>query len=128
MDKLVAVFGASGLIGRHTVRALAQAGRRIRAVCRHPNLANYLLPAGVPGQIQLFKGNVRDDDSVARALEGADAAVNLTGVLYGHGKQSFDALHAEAARRIGRLARAAGAKTLVHVSAIGADPDAASRY
>ena len=128
MDKFVAVFGASGLIGRHTVRALAQAGRRIRAVCRHPNLANYLLPAGVPGQIQLFKGNVRDDDSVARALAGADAAVNLTGVLYGRGAQSFEALHVDAARRIGRLAHEAGVKTLVHVSAIGADPDAKSRY
>jgi NADH dehydrogenase len=124
----IAIFGASGLVGRHTVRALAQAGRRIRAVCRHPNLTNYLLPAGVPGQIQLFKGNVRDDDSVARALEGTDAAVNLTGVLYSHGEQNFDALHVDAARRIGRLAREAGLKALVHVSAIGADPDAKSRY
>jgi NADH dehydrogenase len=128
MDKFVTVFGASGLIGRHTVRALAGAGWRIRAVCRHPNLANFLLPAGLPGQIQLFKGNVRDDDSVARALEGADATVNLTGVLYRRGKQSFDALHVDAARRIGRLAREAGVKALVHVSAIGADPAAESHY
>jgi NADH dehydrogenase len=128
MDDLVTVFGASGLVGRHTVRALAQAGWRIRAVCRHPNLANYLLPAGLPGQIQLFKGNVRDDDSVARALAGADAAANLTGVLYSRGKQSFDALHANAAGRIGRLAREAGVKALVHVSAIGADVDADSSY
>ncbi len=128
MDKFVTVFGASGLVGRHTVRALAQAGWRIRAVCRHPNLANYLLPAGFPGQIQLFKGNVRDDDSVAHALEGADAAVNLTGVLYGRGKQNFESLHVDAARRIGRLARAAEIKTFVHISAIGADPNAGSRY
>ena len=128
MDKLVTVFGASGLVGRHTVRALAGAGWRIRAVCRHPNLANYLLPAGLPGQIQLFKGNVRDDDSVVRALAGADAAVNLTGVLYSSGTQSFAALHVDAAGRIGRLAREAGVKALVHVSAIGADPDAESRY
>jgi NADH dehydrogenase len=128
MDRFVTVFGASGLVGRHAVRALAQAGWRIRAVCRYPNLANYLLPAGLPGQIQLIKGNVRDDDCVASALEGADAAVNLTGVLYSHGKQSFDALHVDAARRIGRLAREAGIKTLIHVSAIGADLDAGSRY
>ena len=128
MKKLVTVFGASGLVGRHTVRTLAQAGWRIRAVCRHPNLANYLLPAGVPGQIQLFKGSVRDDDSVARALEGADAAVNLTGVLYSRGEQSFEALHVAAARRIGRLAREAGIKALVNMSAIGADADADSSY
>jgi NADH dehydrogenase len=128
MSNLVTVFGASGLIGRHTARALAKAGWRIRAVCRHPNLANYLLPAGLPGQIQLFKGNVRDDDCVARALEGADAAVNLTGVLYSRGEQSFEVLHVDAAKRIGRLAREADVKMLVHLSAIGADPDADSSY
>ncbi|HEY0282037.1 MAG TPA: complex I NDUFA9 subunit family protein, partial [Rhizomicrobium sp.] len=77
---------------------------------------------------QLFKGNVRDEDSVTRALQGADAAVNLTGVLYIRGAQSFDALHADAARRIARLVREAGIKTLVHISAIGADPDAVSHY
>ncbi|MGC9954320.1 MAG: complex I NDUFA9 subunit family protein [Rhizomicrobium sp.] len=128
MSKLVTVFGASGLVGRHTVHALAQAGWRIRAVCRHPNLANYLLPAAFPGQIQLSKGNVRDDDSVTRALQGADAAVNLTGVLYSRGEQSFEALHMDAARRIGRMAREAGIKTLVHLSAIGADTNAESSY
>jgi len=128
MSKLVTVFGASGFVGRHTVRALAKAGWRIRAVCRHPNLANYLLPAGVPGQIQLFKGNVRDDDAVTHALEGADAVVNLTGALFSHGEQNFEALHVEAPQRIGRLARQAGIKTLVHLSAIGADVEAVSSY
>ena len=128
MSKLVTVFGASGFVGRHTVRALAKAGWRIRAVCRHPNLANYLLPAGFPGQIQLFKGNVRDDDAVARALEGADAVVNLTGVLFSSGEQNFEALHVEAPQRIGRLARQADIKSLVHLSAIGADVEADSSY
>ena len=128
MSKLVTVFGASGFVGRHAVRALAKAGWRIRAVCRHPNLANYLLPAGFPGQIQLFKGNVRDDDAVTRALEGADAVVSLMGVLFSRGEQSFEALHVEAPQRIGRLARRAGIKTLVHLSAIGADVEADSSY
>lgn len=128
MSKLVTVFGASGLIGRHTVRALAKADWRIRAVCRHPNLANYLLPAGHVGQIQLFKGNVTDDASVTAASAGADVAVNLTGVLFSRGGQNFEAIHTDAARRIGRCAREAGVKALVHISAIGADIDAESSY
>jgi len=127
-SNLVTVFGASGFVGRHAVRALAKAGWRIRAVCRRPHLANFLLPAGFPGQIQLFKANVNDEEAVARALHGADAAVNLTGILYASGENSFEAVHVEAARRIGRLAREAGAKSLVHLSAIGADVGAQSSY
>ncbi len=127
-NKLVTVFGASGFVGRHTVRALAKEGWRIRAVCRKPNLANYLQPAGQVGQIQLVKGNVGSNEDVARALDGADAAVNLTGVLYGHGAQSFAGIHIEAARRIGRAARKAGVEALVHLSALGANVYGLSSY
>ena len=125
---LVTIFGASGFVGRHAVRALAKEGWRIRAVCRHPNLGYFLLPAGVPGQIQLFKANVNDDEAVARALEGADAVVNLSGVLFSRGEQGFEAIHVDAARRIARLAREANVETLVHLSAIGADVEAVSSY
>jgi len=129
MTNLVTIFGASGFLGRHCVRTIARAGWRVRAVTRRPNLANYLLPAGVPGQIQLFKGNVNDEEAVARAIKGADAVINLTGVLVGHGEeQSFDAIHVRAAQRIARLAAATGVKHLVHVSAIGADPLSNSHY
>jgi uncharacterized protein YbjT (DUF2867 family) len=128
MDKLVTVFGASGFLGRHTVRALADQGWRVRAVCRRPHLANYLLPAGTPGQVQLFKGNVLDETNVARALEGADAAVNLVGVLFGHGAQGFEALHVDASGCIARAVQRAGARDMVQISAIGADPIALSRY
>jgi uncharacterized protein YbjT (DUF2867 family) len=128
MQEIVTVFGASGFLGRHIVHALAREGWRIRAVCRRPNQAFHLLPAGVPGQIQLFKGNVRNEASVAQALEGADAAVNAVGVLFGHGTQNFEALHVDAAGFIARQAAAANVRALVHVSAIGADPTAVSRY
>jgi uncharacterized protein YbjT (DUF2867 family) len=127
-NNLVTVFGASGFVGRHTVRALAKQGWRIRAVVRKPNLANFLLPSGQVGQIQLVKGNVGSNEDVTQALEGAGAAVNLTGVLYGHGTQGFDSIHVEAARRIGRAARKAGVGALVHLSAIGADKNALSSY
>jgi NADH dehydrogenase len=127
-NDLVTVFGASGFVGRHAVRSLAKNGWRIRAVCRKPNLANFLLPAGHVGQIQLMKGNINEDDDVARALHGAGAVVNATGVLWGHGEQGFDAINAEAPRRIGAAAHAAGIQALIHISAIGADPDAESSY
>lgn len=126
--RTVTVFGASGFVGRHTVQALANAGWRVRAVCRHPNLANYLLPAGTPGQVHLFRGNVLDEKSVAEAVAGAEAVVNIVGVLFGHGAQSFGAMHVDAIRHIAEACAAAGTARLVHISAIGADPMAEARY
>lgn len=127
MDKnsIVTVFGASGFVGRHAIRAMAKQGWRIRAVTRRPNLANHLLPAGNVGQIQLLKGNVNNDEDVARAVRGAGAVLNLTGVLFG---QSFDGVHVEAARRIAKACRNNGVEALVHLSAIGADPEGGSAY
>jgi NADH dehydrogenase len=127
-NQLVTVFGASGFLGRHTVRALAKKGYRIRAVTRRPNLANHLPPMGQVGQIQLFKADVHEDKQVAEALRGARLAVNLTGVLYSRGQQNFDAVHAEGAERIGKSAKAAGVQALLHVSAIGADVHSESYY
>jgi len=125
---LVTVFGASGFVGRHAVRALAARGYRIRAVCRKPNLANFLLPAGQVGQIQIVKGNINNEDDIARALAGAAAVVNAAGVLAGHGAQSLESINCDAPGRVARAALAAGVATLVHVSAIGADTEAMSEY
>lgn len=125
---LVTVFGASGFVGRHTVKALAKEGYRVRAVSRKPNLANFLLPAGTVGQIQIVKGNVNRDADVAKAIAGAGAVVNCTGVLYGHGKQGFESINADAPGRIARAAMSAGVTTLVHVSALGADTESDSGY
>ncbi|HEX4861631.1 MAG TPA: NAD(P)H-binding protein, partial [Rhizomicrobium sp.] len=122
-NTLVTVFGGSGFLGRNVVRALAKAGWRIRVAVRHPASAYFLLPMGTVGQIQVVKCNVRDAEQVAAALKGADAAINLTGLLYQRGAQSFEGLHVEAAANIAQAARDAGAGTLVHVSAIGADAE-----
>jgi NADH dehydrogenase len=127
-NELVTVFGGTGFVGRHAVRALAKAGHRIRVAVRYPNKGFFLPPMGQVGQVVLVKCNVREAEQVAAAVRGADAVVNLTGVLYSRGEQSFEALHVEAAETIARCAREAGARTLVHVSAIGADKDAASKY
>jgi NADH dehydrogenase len=126
-NEIVTVFGASGLIGRHTVEALARAGYRIRACVRYPNLAHYLPPMGSVGQIQVARVDVLDEEAVARAMRGASAAVNLVGVLYSRGHQSFEALHADAPETIAKLARAA-AIPFVHISSIGADVDSDSSY
>jgi uncharacterized protein YbjT (DUF2867 family) len=125
---VVTVFGGSGFLGRYVVQALARAGCRIKVAVRRPDLALHLQPLGTVGQIALIQANVRDDKSVADAIRGADAVVNLVGILEQSGKQKFRAVHAEAAERIAKAARAHGARALVHVSAIGASRVAKSVY
>jgi NADH dehydrogenase len=125
---LVVVFGGSGFLGRHTVRALAKAGYRIRVATRWPNLAQHLPPMGHVGQIQLFKCNVLEQDQVAAAVERAGAVINLVGILNQTGGQGFEDVHVDAAETIAKAARAAGVQSLVHVSAIGADAESPSSY
>jgi NADH dehydrogenase len=125
---LVTVFGGTGFIGRHTVRALAKAGKRIRVAVRYPHQGFFLPPNGSVGQIVLVKCNVREAEQVEAAVRGADAVVNLTGVLHSRGEQSFEGIHVEAADNIAKAASVAGARTLVHLSAIGADRDSESDY
>ncbi|MFG1359862.1 complex I NDUFA9 subunit family protein [Xanthobacter pseudotagetidis] len=126
-DSLVTVFGGSGFLGRHVVRALAKRGYRVRVAVRRPDLAGFLQPLGFVGQIQVSQANVRFPDSVARAAEGSEAIVNLVGVLAESGRQSFDAVHVFGARTIAAAARSVGAP-LVHMSAIGADATSPSAY
>ena len=126
--KLVTVFGGSGFVGRHIVRALARRGHRVRVAVRRPDLANFLQPIGAVGQIHAVQANLRYPDSVARAIEGADAVVNAVGILYESGKQRFGAVQATGAKAIAEAAKAAGVTDLVHLSAIGADAGSKSEY
>jgi uncharacterized protein YbjT (DUF2867 family) len=128
MTRLVTVFGGSGFVGRHVVRALAKAGWRVRVAVRRPDLAGHLQPMGGVGQIMPVQANLRYPDSVIRAVEGADAVVNLVGILAEGGRQSFGAVQAEGARMIGMACARAGITNVVQVSAIGADKDSASLY
>jgi NADH dehydrogenase len=125
---IVTVFGGTGFLGRHTIRALARAGHRIRVAVRHPNKGFFLPPMGQVGQIALLKCNVCDAEQVAAAVKGADAAVNLTGILFSRGEQNFEAVHCEGATNIAKAAAAAGVRALVHVSAIGADKEGEASY
>ncbi|GJE18102.1 complex I NDUFA9 subunit family protein [Methylobacterium marchantiae] len=126
-SQLVTVFGGSGFLGRHVVRALAKRGYRIRVAVRRPDLALFLQPLGKVGQIIAVQANLRYPDSIARAVEGADVVVNLVGILQESGKQSFLRLQAEGAGEIARAAASVGAP-VVHVSAIGADETSESQY
>lgn len=126
--RLVTVFGGSGFVGRHVVRALAKRGWRIRVAVRRPDLAGFLQPMGSVGQIHAVQANLRYPDSVAAALKDADAAVNLVGILAETGRQSFDTVQAAGAATIARLAAQRGISAYVHLSAIGADAGSPAAY
>ncbi len=128
MSKLVTIYGGSGFVGRYIARRMAKAGWRVRVAVRNPNEAMFVRPYGVVGQVEPILCNVRDDASVAAAMQGADAVVNCVGVLVESGKNSFDAVQAEAPERIARLAAQHGVARMVQISAIGADAGSDSDY
>ena len=125
---LITLYGGSGFLGRHIVRALVKTGARMRVAVRRPELAGHLQPLGGVGQINAVQANVRFPGSLRAAADGADAIINLVGILVPRGKQSFAAINDEGARHVAETARAAGVRTFVHVSAIGADRDSPSAY
>src|ERR1044071_1691509 len=106
-DRIVTVFGGSGFIGRHVVRALAQQGWRVRNACRRPDLAFHLQPLGSVGQIVSVQANIRNTPSVEAAVEGADAVVNLVAIAYETGRQTFNDVHVGGAARVAEAAKAA---------------------
>ncbi len=127
LDKLVTVFGGSGFLGRHVVRALCKRGYRVRVAVRRPDLAGHLQPLGRVGQIHAVRANLRYPGSVEAAARDADIVVNLVGILFEAGRQRFESVHTFGAEAVALAAAAFGAR-LVHVSAIGADPDSPSHY
>ncbi len=126
--KIVTVFGGSGFVGRSVVRALCKQGWRVRVAMRRPHLGGDLKLAGDVGQVQLVQANVRNRLSIERALDGVDAVVNLVGILYERGAQSFQGTQALGARNIAELTARKGIAQLVYMSAIGADADSRSAY
>ncbi|MGH6763615.1 MAG: complex I NDUFA9 subunit family protein [Phyllobacterium sp.] len=125
--KLVTVFGGSGFLGRHVVSALAKRGYLVRVAVRRPELATHLQPLGGVGQIQTVQANLRVRWSVDRAVKDADHVINLVGILFESGRQTFNAVQDFGARAVAEAARAEGIG-LTHVSAIGANPDSSSFY
>jgi len=126
-DRLVTVFGGSGFVGRHVVRALARRGFRVRVAVRRPDLAGHLQPLGAVGQIHAVQANLRYPDSVKQAVAGAEIVINCVGILYETGRQKFDSVQARGAGAVARATAEAGAR-LIHISAIGADAASPALY
>jgi NADH dehydrogenase len=128
MARLVTIYGGSGFVGRYIARRMAKAGWRVRVAVRRPNEAIFVRPYGTPGQVEPVACNIRDEASVRAAMAGVDAVVNCVGILVEEGRNRFDAVQAEGAGRIARIAAETGVGRLVHISAIGADASSDSHY
>ncbi|MGE4221183.1 MAG: complex I NDUFA9 subunit family protein [Alphaproteobacteria bacterium] len=126
--ELITVFGGSGFIGRQVVQRLAARGAQVRVAVRRPDSALFLKPMGDVGQVTPVQANIRNADSVRAAVAGATGVVNLVGVLAPSGRQNFETIHAQGAALIADAARTAGAKRVVHVSALGAAAESPSAY
>ncbi len=124
--KLVTIFGGDGFVGTQVVQQLAQENFRIRVAVRRPDLAGHVVPLGNVGQIIPIQANIRNYDSVARAVEGADIVINLVGIKSQSGKQTFEAVHELGAKNIAQAAKNANVKNLIHMSALGADVESKS--
>lgn len=127
-SQLITVFGGSGFLGRHVVRALVKRGYRVRVAVRRPDLAGFLQPLGTVGQIHGVQANLRYPDSVLAAVKGADAVVNLTGILEESGRQTFAGVQANGARAVAQACAGHGITRFVQISAIGADHASPSAY
>ena len=125
---IVTIFGGSGFVGRYAAQAMARRGWRVRVAVRRPNEALFVKTYGVVGQVAPIQANVRDDASIARAVEGATAVVYSVGVLFSAGRNTFQAVQAEGPGRVAQAAAAAGVKRMVLVSAIGADAESPAEY
>lgn len=126
--RIITVFGASGFIGRHLVRRLAKDGWTVRAVCRDTEKAHYLRTMGDVGQVTPWGADISDATGVRVALDGAEAAVNLVGILYESGSTTFQKIHTDSAKLIAETAAMLGITRFVHMSALGADNNAEAEY
>lgn len=127
-EKLVTIFGGSGFVGTQLVQELARKGYRIRVAVRRPDLAGHVKPLGSVGQIVPIQANIRNMESIQRAVAGADIVINLVGIRAESGRQRFRAVHTMGAKNVAEAARKAGVETLVHMSALGADAKSQSNY
>ncbi len=127
-NNLVTVFGGSGFLGTQVVQLLARQGYRIRVAVRRPDLAGHVKPLGAVGQVQPIQANIRNADSVMRAVQGAGTVINLVGIRFERGRQLFRAVHTMGAKTVAEATRRAGAETLIQLSALGADTQSSSAY
>ena len=127
-QKIIAIFGAGGFLGKHLMRELTKLDYRVKVATRNPYLKGYLKPLGNPGQIELFKTNIFDQESVKQVLKNCDLAINLVGILYETRKQKFNQIHSQFPHLLSNLCNELGTKNLIHVSALGVRERHTSQY
>ena len=127
-QKIIAIFGAGGFLGKHLMRQLTKLDYRIKVATRNPYLKGYLKPLGSPGQIELFKTNIFDLEKVKQVIKNCDLVINLVGILYETRKQKFDHIHSQFPYFLSNLCHEMGIKKLVHVSALGVKEKHISKY
>lgn len=122
----VCVLGGSGFIGRHLCEHLAARGYRVQVLTRSAERAKDLtmLPT-----VELVEADVHSPADLVRWIRGNDAVINLVGVLHdARGRAGFRQAHVELAAKVVAACREAGVRRLLHMSALGADPQAPSMY
>jgi len=127
-QKIIAIFGAGGFLGKYLIRELTKLEYRIKVATRNPYLKGYLKPLGNPGQIELFKTNIFNSEDVNRVLENCDLAINLVGILYETRKQKFSQIHSQFPYLLSNLCNELGVKKLIHISALGVEKKHVSKY
>ena len=127
-QKVIAIFGASGFLGKHLMRQLTKLDYRVKVATRNPYLKGYLKPLGDPGQIELFKTNIFNPDDVKRVLKNCDLVINLVGILYESRKQKFEQIHSYFPYMLSNLCKEFGIRNLIHTSALGIKQTHASKY
>ena len=127
-QKIIAIFGAGGFLGKHLMRQLTKLDYRVKVATRNPYLKGYLKPLGNPGQIELFKTNIFNPEDIKQVLKNCDLAINLVGILYETRKQKFNQVHVKFPYLLSNLCNEIGVKNLVHISALGVGEGHISKY
>ena len=127
-QKIIAIFGAGGFLGKHLMRQLTKLDYRVKVATRNPYLKGYLKPLGNPGQIELFKTNIFNPEDIKQVLKNCDLAINLVGILYETRKQKFNQVHVKFPYLLSNLCNEIGVKNLVHISALGVREGHISKY
>jgi len=127
-QKIIAIFGAGGFIGKHLIRKLTQLDYRVKIGTRNPYLKGYLKPLGNAGQIELFKVDIFNPEEIKQVLKNCDYVINLVGILYETSKQKFNQIHSEFPYLLSNLCNEIGIKNLIHISALGVKKNHNSKY
>jgi NADH dehydrogenase len=127
-QKIIAIFGAGGFVGKHLMRQLTKLDYRVKVATRNPYLKGYLKPLGNPGQIGFFKTNIFKPDDVKQVLKNSDFVINLVGILHETRTQKFNQIHAQFPYLLSNLCNEFGIKNLIHISALGIKEKHTSKY